>query len=95
MDLFLFFLNGGLSFWGNAITCWSIVYMTYKNWPAKQIIFTYICMLIISISYWSNLLYTKSFNEELFYHVLGHIICFIFGGILLYAYSKQKKKDDN
>ncbi len=93
MDLFFYLLNGGISFWGIAISGWSILFMIHKKTSVKQVLFTYICMLVVSIYYWSNLMYLRLINKESYY-VFAHIFVYLFDAIIIYIY-KKKKKDIN
>lgn len=93
MDLFLYLLNGAISFWGLAVPCWAVIFMMKKGYKYKQILFNYICMLIVAIYYWSNIIYNKLFIDLLF-EVIGHIIIFVVTAIMIYLYKKHQIKKD-
>lgn len=94
MDLFLYFLISGISFWGLAIPIWATIYMMKKKYLFKQVLFVYICMIVTAIYYWSNLLYHRCLNDDLTYKAIAHIFIFVVTAIMIFVYKKYKNNED-
>jgi hypothetical protein len=89
MDLLLFLIDSSRRSLTLAVTSCSIVYLIYREYSVKQVLFFYLCMLIISSGYWT----TETINSSMRYFILAHFILFVLGGFLIFLkYKKEKSK---